>query len=399
MLFQTLDSKQECIGIYTDQRLFFDEDTFPDNLSATWSYTPRWRDAEIASLYLEGKDVQSVLPEYLKDDWDDILSRLEAFRRYLKTSQVSRAENCFYDLVPDRFLVDYCEVKNRITSYVLKNVKRPLRYGFYHHVAHLLHKIRGQKLLFDHRKIASHNKQGISRIFDAPPHIRYIQFGTKTGRLTTHPESFPILTLKKELRSFVRPVNDMFIEIDFNGCEIRTLLGLLEKSQPEEDVHDFHIQNVFGPNTDRNDAKRLFFAWLYGAKKGISPDHRKQLEKFYSPNSLLQKYWNGQEVVTPYGKKIIDVDKHHALNYLIQSTAAELSLKQFVKVNHYLEQRKAKSFISMILHDSIILDVSTSEMNLMEAICYLVRSTNFGHFRLNVSGGESLDKMEKLNYG
>ena len=277
MLFQTLDSKQECIGVYANQELFFNEAKFPSDLTETWSYNPRWENAEIASLYLEGQDVNSLLPEYLKDDWGDILHRLESFRRYLNTSQVSRAENCFYDLVPDRFLIDYCEVKNKITSYVLQNVERPSRYNFYRHVAHLLYKIRGQQLQFDVRKIRSQTDQKVKKTFDTSPYIRYTQFGTKTGRLTTHAESFPILTLKKELRSFIQPVNDTFVEIDFNGCEIRTLLGLLGKDQPTEDVHDFHINSVFGAGTPRQDAKRLFFAWLYGAKKGIAPSHRQQL--------------------------------------------------------------------------------------------------------------------------
>ncbi len=399
MLFQTLDSKQECIGVYANQELFFDEAQFPSELTQTWSYNPRWENAEVASLYLEGQDVNTILPEYLKDDWEDILHRLGSFRRYLNTSQVSRAENCFYDLVPDRFLIDYCEVKNKITSYVLQNIERPPRYNFYRHVAHLLYRIRGQRLRFDGRKIRSQTDQRVKKTFDASPYIRYTQFGTKTGRLTTHPESFPLLTLKKELRSFIRPVNDTFLEIDFNGCEIRTLLGLLEKEQPSEDVHDFHIKNVFGAATPRQDAKRLFFAWLYGAQKGIAPSHRQQLEKFYSPLSLLDKYWDGDTIITPYGKVIPNVDKHHALNYLIQSTAAELSLKQFIKVNYYLEQRSATSFVSMVLHDSIILDMSSEEQDLLPDILYLMSSTNFGTFQLNVSQGDSLGQMKGLSYG
>ena len=93
------------------------------------------------------------------------------------------------------------------------------------------------------------------------------------------------------------------------------------------------------------------------------------------------------------------MDKHHALNYLIQSTAAELSLKQFIKVNYYLEQRAAKSFVSMILHDSIILDMSSKEAEFLKDIFYLVSSTNFGTFQLNISRGTSLGHMKGLSHG
>jgi hypothetical protein len=339
-----------------------------------------------------------VLPEYLKDDWADVLKKLDSFRRYLKTSQVSRFENCFYDLVPDRFLLDYCGVKNRITSYVLKNIRRPRRYEFYWHVGQLLYSIESRKINFDRRLAASHLDPKAKEMCKKPPFIRYTQFGTKTGRLTTHRESFPILTLKKDLRSLLRPVNDFFVEIDFNGCEIRTLLGILGKEQPREDVHDFHLRRVFGKSVTRPEAKRLFFAWLYGAKKGIDDRVRSQLEGFYDTSTILDNCWEGTKLTTPYGKIICDVDEHHALNYLIQSTAAELSLKQFLKVHCLLQRKSATSFISMLLHDSLILDFRKGEEHLLSELCYLMGSTNFGTFRLNVSQGVSLGNMTPMDY-
>ena len=116
MLFQTLDDKTECVGIYVDNQLFFDLDEVPGDLTTTWKYAPYLRnlDIEYISLYLEGGKIGDVIPEYLKDDWEDVSRRIVAFKRSLSIAQVNTYENCFFDLVPQRFLVEFCEVKNQL---------------------------------------------------------------------------------------------------------------------------------------------------------------------------------------------------------------------------------------------------------------------------------------------
>jgi len=124
LIFQTLDDKTECVGIYSDGELIFDPEGFPAELNQTWKYAPYLRDLDVeyASLYLQGGKIGDVIPEYLKDDWDDVSKKIVAFKRSLALSQVDTYDNCFFDLVPERFLVDFCEVKNKITEYIFKNV-------------------------------------------------------------------------------------------------------------------------------------------------------------------------------------------------------------------------------------------------------------------------------------
>ena len=88
-------------------------------------------------------------------------------------------------------------------------------------------------------------------------------FGSVTGRLTTYPDSFPILNLKTEHRDILMPRNDWFVEMDYNGAEIRTLLSLAEKEQPVEDIHEWNMKNVYRNLVTRDEAKKRFFAWLY----------------------------------------------------------------------------------------------------------------------------------------
>ena len=127
MIFQTLDDKADCVGIYTNNQLIFDTLEFPKGLTATWKYVPYLRGMEIdyATLYLEGRSILSSIPEYLQDDWDDISKKIIAFKRSLAISHVDTLENCFFDLVPSRFLVEFCEVKNKITKHILDSIKKP----------------------------------------------------------------------------------------------------------------------------------------------------------------------------------------------------------------------------------------------------------------------------------
>jgi len=201
------------------------------------------------------------------------------------------------------------------------------------------------------------------------------------------------------MRSILAPHNDMFVELDFNGAEARVMLGLLEEKQPEVDIHKYHQEQVFGGTITRDAAKSLFFAWLYGSRSATSSEEGKILEKFYHKDRILDRYWDGKNIYTPYRKQIDNVDEHHALNYIVQSTTAELSLLQALKINALLK-RSQSSHITCIIHDAIILDMSHEDLNLLEPIKKLMSSTKFGQFGVNISMGKSLGSLrEKESYG
>tara|TARA_R110002126_G_scaffold63966_1_gene164010 strand:- start:1568 stop:2788 length:1221 start_codon:yes stop_codon:yes gene_type:complete len=406
MIFQTLDDKTECVGIYTDNQLLFNIEEFPDTLTSTWKYAPylRDQDVEYISLYLEGAPLTEHVPEYLQDDWSDVSRKISAFKRSLSISHVDMAQNCFFDLVPSRFLIEFCEVKNKITEHILKTLPRPRRYEFYKHISILLGDIRSQTIKIDPRILgtyASDPKLGAHarKILECAPYVDYNQFGTKTGRLTTARDTFPILTMNKVFRPAVLPSNDCFVEMDFNGAEVRTLLGMLNKPQPAEDVHDFHLTEIFKNLTTRDEAKVAFFAWLYGSRAAASSPEAAALEKYYDKQQLLDTYWQNETVVTPFRKEIHGVDRHYALNYLVQSTSAELTLKQALKIDHVLRTRGTGSRIAFIIHDAIVLDMKNEDMHLYKMLHRLMSSTNFGTFGVNVKKGLTLGSMKEEAIG
>ena len=406
MLFQTLDDKTECVGIYADNQLIFDPDGFPPGLTQTWKYAPYLRDLDVEyiSLYLEGGKIADVIPEYLRDDWEDVSKKIMAFKRSLSISQVDTHENCFFDLVPERFLIEFCEVKNKITEYVAKNVQKPERYEFYKHVAMMLEDISNKEVSIDKKIVKTYSqslklKNHVRNILSAKPYVKYNQFGTRTGRLTTQKGFLPILTMGKEFRSAIKPQNDIFVELDFNGAEVRTLLGLLGKNQPDYDVHDFHLNEIFTKINTRNQAKVAFFAWLYGSKTAVASEEMTRLASFYEKDLLLAKYWDGNAVRTPFKKVILDTSEHHALNYLVQSTAAELTLKQALKIDYVLRTQSKGSHIAFLVHDAIVLDIKKEDLNLIKTLVSLMRSTNFGKFMVNVKRGSSLGSLKEVKLG
>ncbi len=121
MLFQTLDSKKDCAGIFADGKLYFAN--IPVNLTKTWSYSAHLKDKNIeyAEIYCNGKSLEEVCPDYLKSDWSHINKKMKAFVSSFIESKVSLEENCFFDLTPQTFLCRYFDLKNKISEHVFQS--------------------------------------------------------------------------------------------------------------------------------------------------------------------------------------------------------------------------------------------------------------------------------------
>ena len=392
MLFQTLDDKKECVGVYLNRELSFNQ-SLPADLTKTWSYSSFLKgiDIEYAKLYCGGRTLDMVCPTPLIDRWERSSNKLKAFIKSFNTARVSLDKNCFFDLVPEKFLIEFCQIKNQICEHVFDNYEKPTNYNYLVSLTEIIEDMRYSRLNINSKNLsmfkAEHRKfaKSLSQIEHS---CKFNIYGTKTGRLTTEPRSFPILTLKKELRSVIEPHNDYFVELDFNAAELRTLIALQGKSQPKEDIHEWNIKNVYRGLVTREEAKKRIFAWLY------NPDSNDYLSsRAYDRDSVVQKYFTQGQVRT-FWDKIIPSEERTALNYIIQSTCAENVLRQMIKISNSL--RGTKSHVAFPMHDSIVLDLSIEDKKKLPEIIDAFSDTALGKFKVNVAVGKNFGQLRSL---
>ena len=392
MTYLTLDDKNECIGFYSNGELVFGQAPV-EILDKTWKYSKfSSKDTLYANLFCEGKDYDEACPEHLKDRWILLNTQAKSFIRSFIEAKVSLKENCFYDLVPRKFLIDFCDIKCQIIDHVVENNPKPIDYDFRKDLSILIQDISFQKLSFDEGLIKNslHDnkvKEFYQKYSNKDNLIVYNQFHSKTGRLTTDDNSFPILNLSKDLRGFIKPDGDFLLDIDYNAAEVRMFLALSGYNQPINDIHEWN-RVKFGYD-DRKVAKNEFISWLYGKKN----EKEKQFKEIYNSDLIKKKYWDGRVVKNHYGK-VIEADEFHSVNYIVQSTTAGLALRQALKVNELLKGTQSK--IKIVIHDNIVIDMKKEDKHLIQQIVDVYNNTEFGKFKSSVKIGKTLGDMRKI---
>lgn len=393
MTFIPLDDKNECIGFYKDRQLHIGQLPTTD-CGPTWKYAPALNNVqtEYAHLYVNGKDMSDVCPESLKEEWNTLNSKAKSFVRSFLESKVSLKDNCFYDLVPRSFLIDYFDIKCQIVDHVIKYNPKPHDYNFKLDLERLLTDIKYHNIKLNKQNLKNlHYDQKLQTFVNnycsKDNTIIYNQFNSRTGRLTTEENSFPVLNLNRQYRIAIEPNNDMFLELDYNAAEVRTFLALSGIKQPTDDIHDWN-RKVFN-YPDRKSAKDDFISWMYGKKN----EREKDFKKLYDIDKLKNKHWDGHKIKNYYGR-IIDSDQFHSINYLVQSTTADIVLRQAIKLYNLLQ--KHNSYIAMIIHDSIVIDLKKEEKSIIKDIIDMYTNTDLGKFKTSVKIGKNLGEMRKI---
>ena len=391
MTFVTLDNKDWCKGIYKDGALHTEE--IPKDLRRTWKYSSFLEDKEIefAYLYVSDKQMTDVCPDHLSDRWQSLTRKLKAYHSSFVESRLSLEDNCFFDLVPEQFLLELCETKVQIINFVLDTHKKPENYNFLLEIEKELLKISEKKINIDCSMLKSnlHDKRArflLEKVKQVKPFIDYNLFGSKTGRLTVRTGSFPILNLDTKYKNILKPTNDLFLELDYNAAELRTLLSLSGQEQPKEDIHSWNAKRL---NLTREEAKQQIFSWLYGSTKIDSS----KFKEFFKLNKIMDQFYDGSTITNLYNRKI-NSDQFHSLNYLIQSTTSDLVLEQFVKLTKILKNKK--SFVCFLVHDSIVIDLHKEDRELVKVLIKEFGKTRLGEFPVNTSVGKNYGELKKI---
>lgn len=394
MIFQTLDDKSECVGVYVDGKLHFDD--IPDNLTKTWKYTGSVQDdaIEYAWLYCGGKDLQAACPEHLKGELTEVQKTFKAYLKSFQIAKINLRDNCFFDLVPSDFLMEFCEVRNKITEHVFETYSRPKNYEHLDQAYRLLHKIRYQKLNINvdgcrHLMTSTSDREDIRMLVKNKSHyVDYNLFGTVTGRLTTKRASNPILTMKSKFRELIKPTNDWLVSFDYNGAEIRTFLALSGHDQPQDDIHFWNMKNLYSEQSiEREEAKVRFFSSFY------NHNDTSLNGSIYNRERVVEAHYDGKSVNTFFGRQI-PVDERKAFNYIIQSTTADLTIERAVALDKALESYKSK--VSFIVHDEIVLDITEEEKHIIPQLKEVFQNNKLGKFRANVKAGKTYGTLKEL---
>jgi len=394
MLFQVLDDKEDCLGIYSEDKFYYG--SLRDSFTRTWDWSPHLdgKDYEFARIYTNGKTLDEACPEHLTNRYNIYKNKIKAFIKSASIAKINVSDICLFDIIPEQHLMHWCQVKNEICDYVFDNYDKPANHKFLSDLSEMVHEISNREVKINHNKLFSYAPNDYKaktlwkKFGGQESWINYNIWGTKTGRLSTKEDSFPILNLKKQIADVVVPTNNMFIQFDFNGAEIRTLLSLSGKEQPKEDIHNWNIQNIYRGIGTREKAKQRFFAWLYNSK---SEDFL--TNKFYDRDKILKKYYSGGYVYTPKGRKI-ESDDFHALNYLLQSVSSDNCLEQAIKINKFLRGRQ--SFVHSVVHDSITIDFHKDDKDIVSQLQEIFEDTSLGIFPSSMYFSKNYKDFEEV---
>ncbi len=374
MILQTLDIKDNCKGIFHNGQFLLEEvQEKVDLYSVAWKHSPMLDDEKFQYLYLNLKS----------DDLETFCSDSELFLQYKRkmeshmkaatTAKVSLEDECFFDLLPEHQLLKWFSIKKQALENLYRTTKKQKDYDILHKAHVLATEISQQDIMFQDKK----------------GRVLYNIFGSATGRLTTRRGSVPVLTLKKEQRGLLKPQNDAFVELDLNAAEVRTLMALSGKEQPQGDIHDWVVENVFDGNIPRDKAKIELFAWLYNPSNSKS-----RFDQIFSRTIFRDFYSFEDEVLTtPFGRRL-PVEERKAQNYLLQSTTSDIVIQNAYKIMKLLKNTNSK--IAFTLHDSIIIDMDKSDAPMLRGIKQQFEQTPWGAFKSTCKIGKTFGDLKGI---
>ena len=167
------------------------------------------------------------------------------------------------------------------------------------------------------------------------------------------------------------------------------LMALSGREQPQGDIHEWIVQNVFDGQIERSKAKIELFAWLYNPSRSKS-----RFDKIFSRQIFRDFYFFEDRVLTtPFGRKLA-VEERKAQNYLLQSTTSDQVLENAYNIQKMLKGKK--STIAFTLHDSIILDISKEDAIMLRDIKKQFEKTRWGNFMSTCKIGKTFGSLKEL---
>jgi hypothetical protein len=188
-------------------------------------------------------------------------------------------------------------------------------------------------------------------------------FYTTTSRPSNSINNLNFAALTPEHRKCFSPLNDIFIEFDFDAYHPRLIGDLIGYDFPNTPVHEY-LSNKY--KVDVSEGKTKTFQYLYG---GIPNDVANKIEFLNMTKNLINEMWdefNQNKRINSHiynrpmkDENLENLNAQKLFNYYIQSYETERNVKLLMKLHTYLLTKKTK--IVHYNYDSFLFDYSKED--------------------------------------
>lgn len=180
--------------------------------------------------------------------------------------------------------------------------------------------------------------------------------------------NFAAIPHTQEHRKCFKPVNDYFVEFDFDGYHLRLLAEQVEYELTSDSAHKQLARLYFNKKEITDDeykeAKQINFHAIYGK----IPEKYSFLEIFTRIDDYIKKLWkryeDDGEILAPISGKpfttsLKSMNPQKLMNYVMQSLETSRNIIIIKELLKYLKDKKTT--ISLYTYDSIIMDFSKED--------------------------------------
>ncbi len=217
--------------------------------------------------------------------------------------------------------------------------------------------------LVEHKKYNQKYNQRDNKLYSM------YKYTTATSRPVCTFNGVNLSTLKKDNgeRNCIVPLNDMLLEMDYEGFHPRIISKLIQQPLDPSSVHKQMAQMYFGTSTDDNykKAKELTFQQIYGgiAKEYLHIGFFKKTQEYI--NALWDLFCTQGYIETEFFKRRITRENHPSLhpqklfNYYIQAYETEYNMMKVLEIKKLLEGKKTN--LVLYTYDAFLFDIDRTD--------------------------------------
>ena len=234
-------------------------------------------------------------------------------------------------------------------------------------------------------------------VYDKKIYQNY-NFFTTTSRPSNAIHNLNFAALTPEYRKCFSPLNDTFVEFDFDAYHPRLIGNLIDYDFPNTSVHQYLSDKY---NVDIDKGKNKTFQYLYG---GIPNDVANKVEFLGITKKLINEMWiefNDKKVIEshiynrPMKEENLDnLNAQKLFNYYIQSYETERNVKLLMELHPYLLTKKTN--IVHYNYDSFLFDYHKDDG--VQTLYDINKILEQSGFITNTKVGNNYGEMKKYEF-